>query len=310
MSWGAVAVAAIGAGGSYLASKGKGKGESISGYSEPATSATARRDIAEIAKTSAEGIPLQQIADFSPEEQAAIDMAMEFMRDNTGNVTIDAAIDLATQLAAQKVDMNSPEVQGIIQEVRKTGDLAINRIGRGLQKQGTLSTTAGRDILARSVSETEKATAASLSPLFQSMRSQNLQATGLLSSLTGQKAGLTQSRIGVGGAAGAMVTDLQQRINNALQNRRQQQFEFETTGKASIANLLLQKPLPYVSEGGPSGLSKALSTGRDIAGAVSVIGGLASGGAAGGLAAMSATGGGGGQTAGSAGGKIKLPSQN
>jgi len=231
---------------------------------EPKSSLDARTGIEGISKISSEGIPLQQIADFSPEEQAAIDMAMEFMRDNTGNVTIDKAIDLATQLATQKVDMNSKEVQGIIQEVRKTGDLAINRIGRGLQLQGTLSTTAGRDIIGRSISETENRTAGALSPLFSQMRAQNLQATSLLPSLVGQKAGLTQSRIATGGAAGAMVTNLQQRINDAMFQRKTDQFAWDTAGKASISNLLLQKPYPYVSEGGPSGLSKAVSVGRDI----------------------------------------------
>ena len=269
--------AAVIVGGASVASAAlnRGKGGSVKGYAEPESSKEARKKILDIADKPSSGIPLQQIADFSPEEQAAIDMAMEFMRDNTGNVTIDKAIDLATQLATQKVDMNSKEVQGIIQEVRKTGDLAINRIGRGLQLQGTLSTTAGRDIIGRSISETENRTAASLSPLFSQMRAQNLQATSLLPSLVGQKTGQTQSRIATGGAAGAMVTNLQQRIKDAMFQRESDQFNWETTGKASISGMLLQKPLPYVSEGGPSGLSKAVSAGKDISALLAMVAGAA-----------------------------------
>ena len=74
-------------------------------------------------------------------------------------------------------------------------------------------------------------------------------------------------------------------------------------GKANIAGLLLQKPLPYVSEGGPSGLSKALSTGRDIAGVLSIMGGLSTGGLAGAVTATGKTG-----TEKTTGGGIKLPS--
>ena len=195
-------------------------------FKEPKSSLEARERIAGIAQISAERIPGQEIAPLSELEQQAIDLAGEFLRDATGEITIDKAIEVASQIAEQKIDLNSPEIQGVIQEVRKSGDLELNRIGRALQKQGTLSTAGGRDILGRSIAETERATAAAVSPLLTAFRGQRLQAASLLPSLVSQKAGTTTGRIATGAAAGGVVRDLQQRINDAIFNREQQKFSF------------------------------------------------------------------------------------
>lgn len=271
------------------------KKKSVSWF-EPQTSKAARERIAEISQISGEGIPLREIAEFSELELQAIELAGEFMRDATGEITIDKAIEVATQIAQQKIDMNTPEIQGIIQEVRKSGDLALNRIGRALQQQGTLSTTAGRDILGRSIGETEKATAAALSPLLQSFRAQRLQATSLLPGLVGQKAGITKGRMATGAAAGGAVSGLQQRISDALFLRKQKQFAWQTTGQAEIAGMLLQTPQAVISGGGPGGLAglvggvsditSLLGTGGNLAGGLaSLLGGGAAAGGAFGLGA-------------------------
>ncbi len=233
-------------------------------FFEPVRSREAAKKIATIAETSPEGIPLRGIAEFSELEQQAIALAGEFLRDDTGEITVDRAIDVAVQIAEQKIDLNTPEIQGIIQEVRKTGDLALNRIGRQLQATGTLSTTAGRDIIGRSISETELRTAGALQPILADFRSRRLQATSLVPNLVGTKAGITAGRIGVGQAAGEVQRNLRQRIKDAIFARKSAMFEFETTGRTDILSTLLVNPIPVVKAGGPSELSKIVGVTKQI----------------------------------------------
>ncbi len=254
-------------------------------FREAQTSLDARERIEAISQISPEGIPLRGTAPLSELEQQAIDLAEEFLRDDTGEITIDRAIDVAIQLAEQQIDLNTPEIQGIIQEVRKTGDLALNRIGRQLQATGTLSTTAGRDIIGRSISGTERATAAAVSPLLANFRAQRLQATSLVPNLVGARAGITAGRVGVGAAAGQLQRDLAQRVEDAIFTREQSMFDFSTTGRASIASLLLQSPTAVVTGGGPSELGKIANVVSDISSIVGpvagIVGGLGSLGSAG-----------------------------
>ncbi len=254
-------------------------------FVEPQTSIDARKRIEAISQTDPSGIPGREIAPLSELEQQAIQLAGEFLRDPSGEVSIDKAIDVATQIAEQKIDLNAPEIQGIIQEVRKSGNLELNRISRQLQATGTLSTTAGRDIIGRSISETELRTAGALQPILAEFRGRRLQAASIIPNLVGQRAGLTAGRIGVGAAAGEATRSLQQKIKDAIFNRESAMFEFGTTGQASIASLLLQSPTTTISGGGPSELQKIAGVTSDIAS----IGGSLSG-IAGGLSGLFKTG--------------------
>jgi hypothetical protein len=257
-------------------------------FREDPTSKAARLRIEAASQVSPEEIPLQEIAGFSELEQQAFELAGEFLRDATGEISIDKAIEVATEISQQGFDVSSPQVQGIIQEIRKTGDLALNRIGRQLQLRGAASTTAGRDIAGRSIAETELATAGALSTLATNFKAQRLQATNLLSDLVARKAGVTTGRIGVGAAAGEAQRSLQQRIFDAMFQREQKKFDFSTIGQSSIASLLLQTPTPVITGGGPSELQKIAgvtsdiaSIGGSVAGLLSGLGGLGGGTGAG-----------------------------
>ncbi len=240
-------------------------------FIEPQTSIDARKRIEAASKVSPEGIPLQGIAGLSELEQRAFDVAGQFLDDTSGEETINKAIDLATQIVEQDIDLNTTEIQGIIQEVRKSGDLAINRIGRQLQTRGVASTSAGRDIIGRAVGDVERSTAAALSPILADFRRQRLGAASLLPNLVAQKAGTTVGRIGVGAAAGEATRDLRQRILDATFQRKTSMFDFATTGQASIASLLLQSPTAVIKGAGPSGLEKITKIGSDITSASSTL---------------------------------------
>ncbi len=86
-----------------------------------------------------------------------------------------------------------PEVQGIIQEANVTGNLLANRIGRALQASGNLTSTTGRGILGRTVTEIQKSLAASLAPFAMEERGRRASMIPVLESL-----GLTEEERGRG----------------------------------------------------------------------------------------------------------------
>lgn len=86
-----------------------------------------------------------------------------------------------------------PEVQGIIQEANVTGNLLANRIGRALQASGNLTSTTGRGVLGRTVTEIQKSLAASLAPFAMEERGRRASMIPILESL-----GLTEEERGRG----------------------------------------------------------------------------------------------------------------
>lgn len=105
----------------------------------------------------------------------------------------------ATELA-QPVDIFSlPEVQGTIQETLRQGNLLANRLGRGLQATGAFTSTPGRDILGRAVTDVQKSLAASLGQFAESERARRrslipeLERLGLTEELRAQ--GFSQAEL-------------------------------------------------------------------------------------------------------------------
>ena len=76
-----------------------------------------------------------------------------------------------------------PEVQGIIQEATKQGNLLANRLGRALQASGNITTSTGRDVLGRTVTEIQKSIASSLAPFAVEERARRTSLIPVLESL-------------------------------------------------------------------------------------------------------------------------------
>lgn len=93
----------------------------------------------------------------------------------------------ATELAQPQDIFSLPEVQGIILEATQKGDLLANRLGRMLQSAGALTSTPGRDVLGRAVTDVQKNLAASLAPFAAEERRRR---TGLIPVL--ERLGLTE----------------------------------------------------------------------------------------------------------------------
>ena len=70
----------------------------------------------------------------------------------------------AKELIQPQDFLSLPEVQAIIFEATEKGDLLTNRISRALQATGTITSTPGRDILGRAVTDVQKSITSSLAP--------------------------------------------------------------------------------------------------------------------------------------------------
>lgn len=99
----------------------------------------------------------------------------------------------ATEMAQPQDIFSLPEVQGIIQEANVTGNLLANRISRALQASGNLTSTTGRGVLGRTVTEIQKSLAASLAPFAMEERTRRRSMIPVLESL-----GLTEEERGRG----------------------------------------------------------------------------------------------------------------
>ncbi len=126
----------------------------------------ARTKLEDIAFGEPPAVPLQQIAGLPPiteERKLARTTAKELI---------------------QPQDIFSlPEVQGIILEARQTGNLLGNRLARMLQSAGSLTSTPGRDILGRAVTDVQKSLTASLAPFATEERRRRERLIPILESL-------------------------------------------------------------------------------------------------------------------------------
>lgn len=161
---------------------GGGGGASVTSLPETSEAEEARKRLLDLAKGKPPAVPRREIAPLAPiteERKLARTTAKELI---------------------QPQDIFSlPEVQGIIQEVTERGNLLANRLGRALQSAGAFTTTPGRDILGRAVTDVQKNLAASIAPFAAEERARRtslipvLEGLGLTEEL--RKQGFTQAEL-------------------------------------------------------------------------------------------------------------------
>lgn len=111
----------------------------------------------------------------------------------------EAARETALDLIKPQDFFALPEVQGILLEAKESGNLLANRLGRMLQASGNITSTTGRDVLGRAVTDVQKKIAASLAPFAAEDRARRerlipeLERLGLTEELREQ--GFTQAQL-------------------------------------------------------------------------------------------------------------------
>ena len=136
---------------------------------QSAEATRARERLSEISEGPLPEIPLLKIAPLQP-----------ISKERT--LARETATKLAQPTESQDI-FSFPEVQAIIAEAKEAGDILANRLGRGIQKVGAGSSTTGRDLLGRSVSEVERGITAALAPFAESQRTRAFAEKGRIQNL-------------------------------------------------------------------------------------------------------------------------------
>lgn len=163
---GPVGAIAGGIGGGLLGGEGGDPSVKFQQIPQSPEAIKARTRLSDIAEEGPPEVPLQGVAPL-PEMTEERQLARE-----TGK-----------ELIQQQDIFSLPEVQAIISEARRTGDLLANRIGRALQTTGNITSTSGRDILGRAVSDVESNLVATLAPFAESQRNRRASLIPQLESL-------------------------------------------------------------------------------------------------------------------------------
>jgi hypothetical protein len=176
-------------------------------------------------------LPLQKTAGLTAQGQSAIDQISDIQANGISG--LDDATKLASDYANNTTDiMSLPEVQGLFKQINEAGSLESNRLGRTLQLSGSASSSKGRDVLGRNVTDTQQKLAASISPFIESERDRRYNAISLLAGLSEQQSTLP---INLGLTADSTLRDIQNQKYAADYN--QQLFPYNT--QAGIASNIL-----------------------------------------------------------------------
>jgi len=146
-----------------------GGGGSKTGFAFPPESEEvkkAREDLYNLSQDGTPNIPLQGIAPLEP-------MTDEQKRARSTAMDMSNPIDI----------FSMPEVQAIIQQITAKGDLMANRLGRSMQTTGNKSSTSGRDVLGRSVSDVQGTMTSALAPFASQERNRRMGLIPMLEQL-------------------------------------------------------------------------------------------------------------------------------
>jgi hypothetical protein len=135
--------------------------------------------------------------------------------------------------------MDREDVRAIIAETSQRGDLLLNRIARGLQASGNITSTPGRDAVGRAVTDVQKSITASLSSFAESSAGRKIDVARLLEGL--EQTDAERTRI-----------ESQAGLDADFQQKQQQRIEPFTLQADLLRSILGEQPAvqPLVSGGG------------------------------------------------------------
>lgn len=205
--------------------------------------------------------PIRDIAGFSDLEQQGLDIIQKFINapESEQRKFVESQVrDFATEKDITKM----PEYESVINRIVDEGNLIANRLSRGLRMTGNAPTQAGagRDMLGRSVGETQERLMAVLAPYASQERGRRF---GALETLEGLETGKEQrmlQKAGVASEAGQAVRSLDQAVMDALYTAQQQELTHQWQTVPNILQSIIQGggQLATVTGGEPSTFSQLL----------------------------------------------------
>lgn len=227
--------------------------------------------LANRATEDAPDFPQRQTPDVDPVTGIAYDKAEGLLKSGPSSA-YSTALAEATKTATTPVDVqNMPELKAVMDRVAAYGQQEGNRLQRGNIISGNASwrSSAGRDVLGRSTTETQERMLAAAAPFLQAARTQKQQAINQLAGLDAQGTATTQSNIETGTRVGSILRGIQAARLEAEYQNAYDPINFRYNTQPQIAGVAFGAP--YTATSQPSTYEKwvtGLSTaGRMIQGA-------------------------------------------
>lgn len=194
--------------------------------------------MAELLKSDNPEIPTEQIAGMSDAEKLAQELVMGY-----GSKEAEGLDTLRSMAGASDNVLDDPTITALMDVIGKRGDQTANRLNRSLMLRGGTG-GAGRDMLGRSVSDTQNEMLSTLAPYASQAKDRKMNAAQLLASL-GESS--TLNRLNALSTTGSLPRTLQQMQNAASYNQTMNQILFDYQQKAPIASTLSNsQPLTMV----------------------------------------------------------------
>lgn len=212
-------------------------------------------------------IPEEQIAEMSDAERLAQEMVGEYGRSEA------EGLDTLRGITRESDDITQdPTISALLDVIGKKGDLAANRLSRSMMLRGGRG-GAGRDVLGRQVTDTQKEMLSSLAPYAESAKQRKMSAAQILNNL-GETS--TLNRLNALSTTGSLPRTLQQMRNSANYNRLMQEVMFPYQQKADVASRIKQGGQMAVTQS-PSLFSQVAPLVGQVASAGILSGALGSG---------------------------------
>jgi hypothetical protein len=185
--------------------------------------------------------PTREIAPMSEAESLAQSMVTEY------GATEPAGMETLRSYAEPGNILDRPEIQAIIQNVLQSGQQETNRLGRTIQLSGAGSSSSGRDVLGRSVEDTQRMILSTLASYLESAENRRL---GAATSMAGISETGTLNRLNRLSTTGSLSRTLQQMQSDAEYVKMMQQINFPYETQSGIASLILNAQNPMAVTGG------------------------------------------------------------
>lgn len=191
--------------------------------------------------------------------------------------------DYLRSILAESGDITEiPEYKAILSKVFEQGNLMTNRLGRSLQMRGGMPSSTGRNILGRSVEETQAGAVSALAPYAAQEKGRKVSAA---ESLAGLSETATLNRLNALSTQGALERQLEQLRQSAEYEKMMRELNYPVDVQAKLAMGLLGLPTewtqepslmeqlaPLIQAGGQAAMAMAMGGGGGGGGGVSSTG--------------------------------------
>ena len=196
------------------------------------------------ATEAAPNFPKRMVADADPMQMLAYQLTESLMRDGSSDA-YSIALSEAKKTATTPVDVaNLPEFQAVMNRIGAYGQGEANRLQRSNIISGNAGwqSSAGRDRLGRSVTETQERMMAAAVPFLQQARNEKQQAVQQLQSLDAQGTNTALSKIEAGSRVGEILRGIQAAKLEAEYQNAMDPLRFRYETQPQVASVAFRAP--------------------------------------------------------------------